>query len=295
MSWWKELKGKIKFKEPLREHTTFKIGGKAKFFIEPKDISDLQQTLILLKRHRIPVFIIGAGSNLLIADRSLNAAVLKLGSPYFKGLIFRGNNLYVGAGANLNAVVRACAKRGLGGPEFLIGIPGTVGGALAMNAGQAKEGRSIGNLLEEITVIDYNGRIRQIDKKNIKFGYRSSNLSGYIILGARLKLVGKNKKEIAGAMDKYIAYRRQTQDYGRASAGCVFKNPGRSSAGRLIDLCGLKGKRVKGARVSLKHANFIINDRGAKAKDVLRLMGIVKREVKNKFNLNLKPEIKIWR
>jgi len=294
MSWWKELKGKVKFKEPLQKHTTFRIGGPVKFFIEPEDLNDLKQALILLRRQKIPVFIIGAGSNLLIADRGLNGAVLKLGAPYFKKMVFEGNNLKVGAGANLNAVVRICAKRGLSGAEFLIGIPGTVGGALAINAGQAKEGYSIGNLVEEVTVIDHNGSIKQIDKKDIKFGYRSSGLSGYIILSARLKLARQDKKEITRTMNKYIAYRKESQDYLGASAGCIFKNPHRAPAGRLIDLCGLKGKRVAGARVSLKHANFIINGGNAKAADVLRLMNIIKKKVKNKFNVNLKPEIKIW-
>ncbi len=295
MNWWKELKDKVKLREPLRKHTTFRIGGPAKFFIEPKDLNDLKRTLIILKQHKIPVLVIGAGSNLLIADRGLEAAVLKLSAPCFKNMIFQGHNLDAGAGAALNALVSSCAKRGLSGAEFLVGIPGTLGGALAINAGQAKEGRSIGNLVEAVTVIDYNGRLKQIDKKDIKFGYRSSSLSGYIILSARLKLVRKNKREIRRTMDGYIVYRRESQDYACACAGCIFKNPPGEPAGKLIDLCGLKGKGIGKARVSLKHANFIINGGGAKAADVLRLMDIIKKEVKNKFKLTLKPEVKIWR
>jgi UDP-N-acetylmuramate dehydrogenase len=294
MSWWKKLKGKVKFREPLEKHTTFRIGGPAQFFIEPKDLNDLKEALILLKRHRIAAFIIGAGSNLLVSDRSLQGAVLKLSAPSFKKMIFEGTYLKVGGGVNLNEVVRACTKRGLSGAEFLVGIPGTVGGALAINAGQAKEGRSISNLVEEVTVIDYNGDVKQIGKKDIKFGYRFSSLSKYIILNATFKLTRQDREKITGVVDKYIAYRKGTQDYTSHSAGCIFKNPARTSAGRLIELCGLKGKRIAGASVSLKHANFIINDRGAKADDVLRLINIIKKEVKNKFKVNLKPEIKIW-
>lgn len=296
MSWWKVLKGKVKFKEPLGKHTTFRIGGAAKLFIEPKDLNDLKQALILLKQRRIPVLVIGAGSNLLVSDQGLDKAVLKLGAPYFKKMAFEGTTLEAGAGVSLNAMVRACAERGLSGPEFLTGIPGTLAGALMMNAGQAKDGCSISNLVEEVSVMDCNGRVKQLSKRDIKFGYRFCGLSGHIILGARLKLRRKSKRGIASAVNKYTACRRGSQDYRRACAGCVFKNPHRGqSAGRLIDLCGLKGKRVGGASVSLKHANFIINDRGAKAADVLRLMEIIKKEVKNQFKVDLKPEIKIWR
>jgi UDP-N-acetylmuramate dehydrogenase len=294
MNWWKELKGRVKFKEPLKNHTTFKIGGKAQFFVEPKDQNDLRRSLILLNRYNIPVFIMGAGSNLLVADSGLNAAVLRLSKPYFKKMTFENNRLNVGAGVNLNQVVSACAKQSLSGAEFLIGIPGTVGGALVMNAGQAKEGRSISELVEEVTVIDYNGRIKKISKKDIKFGYRNSDLNRYIVLSARLKLVKRNQKEIRHKMHKYIVYRQGSQDCAGASAGCIFQNPAGASAGRLIDLCGLKGKRIGGACVSLKHANFIVNKGGAKARDVLKLISIIKKEVKNKFKVSLKPEIKIW-
>ncbi|MDD5155563.1 MAG: UDP-N-acetylmuramate dehydrogenase [Candidatus Omnitrophica bacterium] len=295
MSWWKKLKGKVKLKEPLKKHTTFKIGGPARFFIEPRDAQDLRRALIFLKRYRIPVFVIGAGSNLLISDRGFNGAVLRLGAPYFKQIIFKGTDLKAGAGVNLNKMVAACTKRGLSGAEFLVGIPGTVGGSLAVNAGEAKEGRSIGNLLEKVTVMDYNGDLKEIDKKDIKFRYRSSSLSRYIILDARFKLGRKKREEIEKTVNKYVAYRRASQDYSGPSAGCIFKNPRQTSAGRLIDLCGLKGKRVAGAGISLKHANFIINNAGAKSGDVLKLMGMIKRKVKNKFNVDLKPEIKIWR
>jgi UDP-N-acetylmuramate dehydrogenase len=236
----------------------------------------------------------GAGSNILASDKGLDAAVFRLSAPFFKTMNFNGRYLEAGGGASLNRLVTNCAKQGLSGAEFLVGIPGTVGGAIMMNAGQAKEGLSISDLIEDITVIDYNGKVNKIDKGKIRFGYRSSNLSRYIILGARLRLTKKNKKKIIKGMHKYILIRKKNQDYRYPSAGCIFKNPPGYSAGRLIELCGLKGRCIGAAAVSLKHANFIINKAGAGASDVLKLMYLIKKEVKDKFKISLKPEVKIW-
>lgn len=295
MNWWKELRGNVRLREPLKRHTTFKIGGPARIFIEPQDSDDLKLLLILLKKHKIPSFLIGAGSNLLISDAGLDAAVFRLSAPYFQTVTFNGEFIDAGAGASLARVIRACAKQSLAGAEFLTGIPGTVGGALAMNAGQAGYGKSIADLVESVTVIDRNGKIKRLEKNRIKFGYRASSLSKYIIINARLKLTSGRPVEIASRINKYIALRRSTQDYSGPSCGCIFKNPAGRPAGKLIDLCGLKGKSVGDAAVSFRHANFIINKGKAKAQDVLRLMDIINREVKKKFNINLKPEVIIWK
>lgn len=294
MSWWKKLKGKIKLKEPLKKHTTLKIGGPAKLFIEPRDPEDLRHLLILLKRYRLPSLVIGAGSNILVSDRGVSTVVLRLNAPFFKNMNFNGRHLEAGGGASLNQVVLDCAKQGLSGAEFLIGIPGTVGGAIIMNAGQAKGGKGIGDLIEDVTVIDYSGKVKKLNKAKIRFGYRGSNLSRYIILSARLRLTKKNRKKITQDMHKYILVRKKSQDYRYPSAGCIFKNPAGDSAGRLIELCGLKGRRIGAASVSLRHANFIINKGKARADDVLKLMGLVKKEVKDKFKIDLKPEVEIW-
>ncbi len=301
MNWWKPLKGRVRINEPLKRHTTFKIGGRASFFIEPADIEDLKVLLILLKRCKIPFLLIGSGSNLLVADKGLKAAVVALTSPYFKKARFRGNSLEVSSGVKLNQIVRLAEGQGLSGLEFLSGIPGTVGGALAMNAGVSekvtshKSGiTSIGGIVENVTVMDYNGRIKVLDRKDIEFGYRESSLAKYIILAVRLKLVKKNKKEIRDNIKRYLDYRKGTQGANWLSAGCVFKNPQEESAGRLIDLCGLKGRRFGGAVVSLQHANFILNSGNAKSGDILKLMDLIKAKVKNKFGITLKPEIKIW-
>lgn len=294
MNWWKSLKGKVKLKEPLRKHTTFKIGGAVEYFIEPNDADDLKLLLNLAKRYKIKLFIIGLGSNVLANDKKINAAVLRLSSPYFRRLSVDGNYLEAGGGCLSNQAVLVAKNNGLSGLEWMAGIPGTIGGALIMNAGGGREGDSIGDLTEEVTVMDYNGDIKILKRKEIKFDYRESNLSEYIILAARLKLRKTDKNRIEDRMDYYISRRKATQDLTMPSAGCIFKNPHLYSAGRLIDLCFLKGKRIGDACVSAKHANFIVNTGQAKADDVIKLISLIKRKVKSRFNLKLDTEIKIW-
>jgi len=292
MNWWKQLKGKVKLKEPLKNYTSFRIGGEAKFFIEPKDITDLKLLLKFKKRYKLPILVMGAGTNILVNDQGLKAIVLRLSSPYFKKFYFNKDYLYASSGVKLSRLINASLEKSLSGLEFLIGIPGTLGGALVMNAGIP--GKNIADLVKEIEVMDYQGRIKMINKREANFGYRSSGLSKYIILGATIKLKKKNKKIIKEKIKNYLNWRRNTQETNIASAGCIFKNPKSISAGRLIDLCGLKGKRIGDAMISLKHANFILNLRRAKAKDVLALMRLIKKVVKYKFGIELEPEIKIW-
>jgi len=292
MNWWRKLKGRVRLREPLKNHTTFKIGGAARFFVEPKDADDLKLLLGLARKNNLPLRIIGRGSNLLIGDKGIKGIVVRLNAPYFKKLSYENNRFKAGSAALLSDIVLFCGKHSLAGAEFLTGIPGTAGGALAMNAGMAKRG--IGDLLEEATVMDYSGNIKTLKKKDIKFGYRKSSLSKYIILGVVMKLKRGNNNEINAKIKRYMNYRKLTQDLSKPSAGCVFKNPPGDSAGRLIDLCGLKGKRIKGACVSRKHANFILNLGKASAKDVCKLMGFVKKKVSSKFDIDLTPEIKIW-
>jgi len=293
MNWWKDLKIKIKLQEPMKEHTSFKIGGPAKYFVEPKDAHELKLLLSSIKRYNIPLLVIGGGSNILVNDKGLRAIVLCLNSPIFKKISFQGNHVFVASGASLSQVFRLTQKQGLSSLEFLAGIPGTVGGALAMNAGIPE--KNIGDLVEEVSVIDYNGNIKNLYKEEIKFGYRTSNLSKYIILSARLRLIKKDKQEIKNRIKRYLNHRRVTQDLSWSSAGCIFKNPKGVSAGELIDLCGLKGKRIGGACISRIHANFILNLGHAQARDVLKLMDLAKKDVKKKFNVTLEPEIKIWK
>ena len=292
MNWRKGLKIRIKFQEPMKKHTAFNIGGPAEYFVEPKDTHELKLLLNSVKRCNIPILVIGAGSNILIKDNGLKAIVLRLDSPVFNKVSFCGRHIYAASGVPLSRLIGLAQRKGLSGLEFLTGIPGTLGGALAMNAGIS--GKNIAELVESVEVMDYKGNIKNLNKRKIKFSYRRSSLTHYIILGARLKLLKKDSREIREEIGRRIDYRRSTQDYSFASAGCIFKNPKGAQAGRLIDLCGLKGKRIGDARISLRHANFILNLGQAKAGDVLRLIKLAREKVKDKFGITLEPEIKIW-
>lgn len=292
MNWCGVLRGRIRKKEPLKKHTTFKVGGPAEFFFEPEDIRDLKSFISLVKRHGIGFRIIGAGSNILISDKGIKGAVLRLSSQAFKKISFNKTLVRVGAGKPLWELILECRKKGLSGLEFLVGIPGTAGGALLMNAG-VKE-KNIGDLVRNVTVIDRNGQVKILSLKKLKFGYRKSNLEKFIVLAASLKLVKKDRQAINENIKNMLDYRRRTQDYSYPSAGCVFKNPKGNSAGRLIDLCGLKDKSINGAGVSKIHANFILNLNQAKSSDILRLIQLITNKVRSKFKITLEPEIKIW-
>lgn len=293
MNWRKNLKGRVRPAQLLKARTTFKVGGPADFFIEPRDPADLKVLLGLRAKYKIPLSIIGSGSNILALDKGVKGAVVRLSSSYFRKVSFKGNCLEAGSGVLLNKVILSGKQKGLSGMEYLAGIPGTVGGALAMNAGIPK--RCIADLVRDVRVMDRSGKIKTLPKRKIKFSYRSSGLDRYIILSARFNLKKAAQTEIQNRIKSQLKWRKDNQDMAQASAGCVFKNPNGYSAGKLIDLCGLKGKSVGGACVSLKHANFIINRGNARAQDVLKLMRLVRRQVKNKFGVTLEPEIKIWR
>lgn len=292
MNWLKGLKGKIRFKEYLKDHTTFKVGGPAEVFFQPRDVGDLKSFILSSRRKRVPLYILGAGSNLLVRDGALKGAVVHLNSADFKKILFRKGYVEAGSGVLLKDLIAACSRKGLSGFEFLSGVPGTVGGALVMNA--SAMGEDIASLVKKITVMGLNGRIKTLKPDELKFSYRASGLEKFVVLKGGFKLAKKDPRAIKAKIKEYLALRSKTQDYSYPSAGCVFKNPARDSAGRLIDLCGLKGKRIGGARVSEKHANFILNTDRAKAADILGIMDLMKKRVRQRFNLKLVPEIKIW-
>lgn len=294
----KAVKGKVLFNEPLNKHTTFKIGGRAEIWLEPLDKTDLLEALNYCKRHRIKPFIIGAGSNLLIKESGFKGMVINLNSAEFKQIKLKGNILQAGAGIAIANLINYTVNNSLSGFEFLAGMPGTVGGAIAMNVGthspeDFSEQHNICDLIESIEYLDKNYRFHRTKAKSIKFSYRKSNLHNCIILSASFNLQPSNKKDIKLHIHKYLDYRRKTQDYTYPSAGCIFKNPRGVSAGFLIDACGLKGKRIGKAMFSNKHANFIINLGNASSKSVLKLIDLASCKVKEIFGVDLDPEIKI--
>jgi len=293
MNLWKDLKVKIRVKEPLKKHTTFRIGGPMQYFAEPGDTEALKLLLKRAKRANIRILVLGAGSNILAADNVIKGLVLRLNSRPFKRIVLKNNKISAGCAISLPQLLLFAGKRGLSGFEFLAGIPGTVGGALMMNAGA--RGRAIGDTVATVTAMDYSGREKVLKRSAIKFGYRNSGLNKYIILTVSFKVGRRPKKEIIRKIEENLSLRLASQDLSKPSAGCVFKNPKGLSAGILIDECGLKGKSCGNARISDRHANFILNLGSAKASDVLRLMKLAKNKVKKEYGVTLEPEIKIWR
>lgn len=308
----KALLSMMKFSEPMARHTTFRIGGPADIWAEPADLICLKEIMDLCKEEGLPVFIVGNGSNLLVKDSGVKGCVLNLNADAFKGIGIAGSLAKAGAGLKLAMFLNALCKEGLSGLEFLAGIPATVGGALTMNAGgvYGRVKKQIGEFAEEVTVMDKNGQVFNLGKDEIIFRYRGSNLEKYIVLGAKFKLKKIGKKEVSGRLKGYLAEKIARQELNSPSAGCIFKNPpadssgrpayaasldklGLASAGRLIDLSGLKGKRVGDAMVSTKHANFIINAGRASCSDVLALIDIIKKKVKKDHGVLLETEIRI--
>ncbi|MBO8136627.1 MAG: UDP-N-acetylmuramate dehydrogenase [Desulfotomaculum sp.] len=286
------LRSRVLFNEPMTNHTSWRIGGPAEYFIEPVNVEELQKCIKLVVELDIPLTVIGNGTNLLVKDRGIPGLVVKIG----RGLDFieiNGTTVRAGAGALLPAVARRAMEHNLDGFAWSAGIPGTIGGAVVMNAGA--NGSSISSIIEWVKVINRKGGIIKLDKSELGFSYRSSNLQGssLIVVEAAFKCQQGDKKSIKKKMDEYIAKRRAVQPQGYPNAGSVFKNPPGDFAGRLIEIAGCKGLRVGNAEVSTKHANWIINLGGATAEDVLKLIDIITQRVKEETGVDLQLEVRV--
>lgn len=290
--WLKKLKVQVKFKEPLSEHTTFGIGGPADALVRPANFKLLQEVIISCLKEKIPYLVIGKGSNFLFSDRGFKGVVISLDANAFNKIRIKGKEVFCGAGVFLSRLISQTQKKGLSGLEFLAAIPATCAGALIMNAGNRK--KAIGKVVQSVTVMDKKGKQHLLSKKKLKFSYRRSSLDKYVVLEVVLKLTKSTPAKVKENIAAHLNQKIKTQDLSTRNAGCVFMNPNNGlSAGKMIESCGLKGRRFGGAEISRKHANYIINCNKAKAKDVIYLLKLAQREVKNKFRVNLKPEIKI--
>jgi UDP-N-acetylmuramate dehydrogenase len=322
-----ELRGRVYFDEPLSKYTTFNIGGPARVFVKPLDEGDLKKILSFSRRFSMPYYILGNGSNLLISDIGVNGVVIKLNGT-FNNFNFRKNLLTAGGGIALAALRSEALKKGLSGLEFTTGIPGTLGGAIAMNAGAGSS--NIGGIVKRVQIMDKRGAVKWLSHKEIDFGYRSASFEkGSIILKAELKLSSDSPVSIKKRISSIWKKRKGSQPIKDKSAGSIFKNPhvnarqsscqcdepdsssviakerlvlrslgeGGSNprgAGFLIEKAGLKGISCGRAYISPLHANFIINHGGATAKNVMKLIKIAQEKVSNKFGIRLELEIKIW-
>lgn len=323
----KIVSGKIIQNEPMSRHTTFHIGGPCDFYVEVKTITELKQLIKLCLKKKTRYQIIGFGSNILVKDKGIEGIVIRLtGDFYNLSFNLKKNMVIADGGCALQLFVKKCADNGLSGAEMLVGIPGTIGGAIIMNAG-TKEGY-IGSLIKSVTIMDEEGIVRVLKKSHrchceefhmdneaissqneiatlplvahndrkqlLKFSYRSSNISPKnIIISAEFLLKKSNKNNIIKNLNKLMRHRIQTQPLGFYNVGCIFKNPVGDYAARLIDEAGLKGASVGDAVVSKLHANYIDNIGNATADDVLNLIKKIQKKVKEKFNKNLELEIKI--
>lgn len=283
------FKGNISFREPLNKFTTFKIGGPADFYLEPKDRNDLINLIKYLKEIKYPYIIIGNGSNVLISDDGIRGAAINLEYGFTK-IEVKKNKVYAEAGIRLSKLVDVCIEHSLVGLENLAGIPGTLGGAILMNAGAY--GGEISDFITKVEVVD-DEQISFLKKEECGFAYRKSNLEGKIILSAEFELNFGDKEKAKQRRKELLLKRNLSQPVELPNAGSIFKNPPNDYAARLIEQAGLKGLSIGGAKVSEKHANFIVNFNNASAKDVIELMKIIQERVHQKFGIMLEPEIKV--
>jgi len=283
------IKGKISTYEPMSRHTTWRIGGPADLFLQPEDWIDVEKALNFANDREIPVTIIGGGSNLLIDDKGIRGLVIKTTS--LNKLEFAGDKVRVGAGMSLPLLAIKSGQNGLTGLEFAASIPGTVGGAVIMNAGA--HGGAMEQIVEQVTVMDRLGKIHIFKNRELDFRYRSSKLKGlpYIVLEVLIKLSWGEREDIFKKISSHKMFRNGRQPLKYPNAGSVFKNPPGDSAGRLIEQVGAKGWQVGKAQVSEQHANFIINLGGATSRDILDLMSLVQKAVKKEYGVTLEPEI----
>lgn len=285
------VKGTLLENEPMSAHTSYGIGGPAWAYITPKDTSDLSEILHFANTYSIPTYFIGSGSNILVADEGIDGLVITLGKS-FRKLEISGNKIYAESGVMLGHLVKESMKQHLSGLESMIGVPGTLGGALIMNAGAF--GGEISNCLINVKVMTLSGSINQYDAGDIDFSYRHSTFKeNEIIISANFELKKEPSEIISKKRDIASKGRKNNQPLRFRSAGSVFKNPKPDlAAGYLIDKAGLKGTRCGEAEISEHHANFFINHGQAKASDIINLIRIARKKVQEKFNITLDLEIK---
>ncbi len=290
------VKGEWMENEVLARYTTVKVGGPADVLFFPSSIEDLMIAIQFCKKNQVPCFILGNGSNLLIRDEGIRGLVIRLHRCLntFKVEKEEVNEVWIRAEAGLATpkLVEYCRQQGYSGIESLYGIPGTVGGAIVMNAG-TREGE-IGEVVEELAVLDASGEVKVYPKKKLHFEYRDLDIPrSEIVLHVLLKLKKSTSEEVSNKLSFFQKRRHETQPLDQANMGSVFKNPPKKFAAQIIEELGLKGVRVGGARLSDKHSNWIVNEGGATAKDILALIGLIKDKVKEASGIKLETEVKI--
>lgn len=285
--------GIVKENEPLANHTTIKIGGPADILVEPRNLDCLTKAMEIIRKHGVKWRAIGRGSNLLVSDSGIEGIVVKLGEGV-ADLTIEGSEVTVGGGYSLIKLATIISKQGLSGLEFAGGIPGSVGGAVYMNAGA--HGSDMSKIVKKAQILFEDGSIAWLSNEELEFSYRTSVLQKKrpgICIGAVLQLSEGKRDEIVAEMQKNKNYRRDTQPWNYPCAGSIFRNPLPNYAGRLIEDAGLKGYSIGGAKISEQHANFIVNIGNAKAEDVLELIQHVKDTIKKLHGIDMETEVEI--
>lgn len=277
---------------PLSHYTWLKLGGPAQYFATPRSEAELLELIGVCRNQQLPIHILGSGSNLLVRESGVQGVVIRVVEPLLAEIRIEGTSLTAGGGALLSHVVAEAVRAGLGGIEYLVGIPGTIAGAVVGNSG----GRTgdIGQLVTSIRVLSLDNKIAERRGDELSFSYRRSSIQDLLVLSATLELTRDDSEELTRRMRKNWIMKRSTQPLADQSAGCIFRNPRGLSAGALIEQCGLKGLSVGKARISERHANFIVTESGATSKDVEQLISRIQKAVAEKFAVDLELEIKVW-
>lgn len=285
--------GKIKINEPLANHTTIKIGGPADVFVEPKSIEDIKNIMAVIRKHGVNWQAIGRGSNLLVSDKGIEGVVIKLGSG-IDHMEIDGVEVTVGAGYSLVSLATMLSRKGLTGLEFAAGIPGSIGGAVYMNAGA--HGSDMSKIVKKAHVLFLDGTMDWLSNDDMAFSYRTSVLQNKrpgIVVEAVLQLAEGEKEQIITEIQKNKDYRKDTQPWNHPCAGSIFRNPLPNYAGKLVEVAGLKGFSIGGAKISEMHGNFIVNTGTAKAEDVLNLIQHVKKTIYDLYEIKMETEVEI--
>ena len=292
MSSIEDFKEILKHSEPLAKYSYFKIGGPAQFFLEPRNVDELQAVVQCCVENEIPVRVFGGGSNILIKDAGVQGAVIRINGDAFATVQIDGTSVTAGAGTLLSNLVSQTVKAGLAGLEGLVGIPGTVGGALHGNTGG--QNGDIGQYATSVSVLTARAEsfVRTADE--LSFSYRESSINELAILEATFELKQDDSEEVTNRMKKNWIMKKASQPLTHQSAGCIFKNPRGMHAGALIEQAGLKGTRIGGAEISDRHANYIVNDEDATTENVLDLINLAQNTVSEKFGVELELELELW-
>ena len=278
--------------ESLADRTWLKLGGPASFYSEPKSVDELAALVRRCREEEVPVRVLGGGSNVLIRDEGVQGMVVSLTSGVFTEIQVTGGRLQAGGGAKLAHAISETVRAGLAGLEPLVGIPGTMGGALHGNSGS--RGGDIGQWADRATVMTRAGEIVQHNREDLVFAYRQSSLDELVILSAEFQLEEEDPEQLTKRMQKQWIVKKASQPLSHQNVGSIFKNPRGMSAGMLIDQAGLKGSQVGAVEVSQRHANFIIANEGATSQDVLRLIDMIRSRVAERLGVELETEIEIW-